>query len=161
MILYVYNLALLVLLVAGLPWWVFRVLFTRKYREGVWARLGFVPRRLRRTADARPAIWLHAVSVGEVLAVSRLVAELDRALPGHRLLISTTTRTGQALPYPKHVQNKRRLLRMLVGEFLEEFLRPSGGSASSSGHRVDGSPRAQREDRPRPRCHPREEWDRR
>ncbi|MFZ0393531.1 MAG: glycosyltransferase N-terminal domain-containing protein, partial [Terracidiphilus sp.] len=97
MILYVYNLALLVLLVAGLPWWVFRVLFTRKYREGVWARLGFVPRRLRRTADARPAIWLHAVSVGEVLAVSRLVAELDRALPGHRLLISTTTRTGQAL----------------------------------------------------------------
>lgn len=97
MILFVYNLALLVVLVAGLPWWVFRVLFTRKYREGVWARLGFVPRRLRRPADARPAIWLHAVSVGEVLAVSRLVAELDRALPGHRVLISTTTRTGQGL----------------------------------------------------------------
>ena len=97
MILFVYNLALLVVLVAGLPWWVFRVLFTRKYREGLWARLGFVPRRLRQTADSRPAIWLHAVSVGEVLAVSRLVAELDRALPGHRLLISTTTRTGQAL----------------------------------------------------------------
>jgi 3-deoxy-D-manno-octulosonic-acid transferase len=35
--------------------------------------------------------------VGEVLAVSRLVGELDRALPGHRLVISTTTRTGQEL----------------------------------------------------------------
>jgi len=97
MTLFVYNLALLVLLAAGLPWWIFRVLFTRKYREGVWARLGFVPRRLRRPAVSRPTIWLHAVSVGEVLAVSRLVAEFDRALPSYRLLISTTTRTGQAL----------------------------------------------------------------
>lgn len=97
MILLVYNVAVVFLLVAGLPWWVFRILSTRKYREGVWARLGFVPRRLRRRADARPVIWLHAVSVGEVLAVSRLVAELDRALAGYRVFISTTTRTGQAL----------------------------------------------------------------
>jgi 3-deoxy-D-manno-octulosonic-acid transferase len=35
--------------------------------------------------------------VGEVLAVTRLVAELDRAFPACKLLISTTTRTGQAL----------------------------------------------------------------
>jgi len=42
-------------------------------------------------------IWLHAVSVGEVLAVGRLVAELDAAFQGHRILISTTTRTGQDL----------------------------------------------------------------
>lgn len=97
MILAIYNLTLLVVLVAGLPWWLFRVFFTRKYREGIWARVGSVPQRLRQTRDSRRNIWLHAVSVGEVLAVSRLVAELDRALPGHRLLISTTTRTGQAL----------------------------------------------------------------
>ena len=45
----------------------------------------------------RPVIWLHAVSVGEVLAVSRLVGELDRAFPEFHLLISTTTRTGQEL----------------------------------------------------------------
>ncbi len=46
-------------------------------------------------------LWLHAVSVGEVLAVSRLVGELDRALPEFRLLISTTTRTGQDLACQK------------------------------------------------------------
>src|ERR1017187_7794613 len=45
----------------------------------------------------RPVIWLHAVSVGEVLAVSRLIGELDRAFPGFYVLISTTTRTGQEL----------------------------------------------------------------
>ena len=97
MILFVYNVALLILLVAGLPFWIVSVAATRKYREGLVARLGFVPRRLRRTSDPRPAIWLHAVSVGEVLAVSRMVAELDGALPAYRVLISTTTRTGQAL----------------------------------------------------------------
>jgi 3-deoxy-D-manno-octulosonic-acid transferase len=39
---------------------------------------------------------MHAVSVGEVLAVSRLVAELDAEFTGIPGVISTTTRTGQS-----------------------------------------------------------------
>jgi 3-deoxy-D-manno-octulosonic-acid transferase len=42
-------------------------------------------------------IWIHAVSVGEVLAVSGLVDQMRRTLPQHRILVSTTTGTGQAL----------------------------------------------------------------
>ena len=95
MILILYNLALLAGLLVSLPWWLFRMATTQKYREGLLERLGFVP-HLRRRADRR-LIWLHAVSVGEVLAVSRLVTELDGALTGFQLVISTTTRTGQAL----------------------------------------------------------------
>lgn len=97
MILLFYNVALLVALVVSAPWWLFRMATTHKYREGLWARLGGVPRALRQRAAAGPVVWLHAVSVGEVLAVSRLVNELDRALPGVQVLVSTTTRTGQAL----------------------------------------------------------------
>ena len=96
MILFLYNLALLGALLAGIPWWLWRIATTQKYREGLGQRLGLVPRTLR-NLEPRPAIWLHAVSVGEVLAVSRLVQELDEALPDHRVMISTTTRTGQAL----------------------------------------------------------------
>lgn len=96
MMLFLYNLALLGALVAGGPWFLWRIATTQKYREGLGQRLGFVPGILR-NADKRPAIWLHAVSVGEVLAVSRLVQELDAALPDYRVMISTTTRTGQAL----------------------------------------------------------------
>jgi 3-deoxy-D-manno-octulosonic-acid transferase len=97
MILILYNVALLIGLLLSAPWWLWRMATTHKYREGLPQRLGRVPVRLSNRMDARPVIWLHAVSVGEVLAVSRLVGELDRTLPGHRLLVSTTTRTGQDL----------------------------------------------------------------
>jgi 3-deoxy-D-manno-octulosonic-acid transferase len=94
MIFIFYNLALMAALVLGLPWWLMKMATAQKYREGLAERLGRVPARLR---PARPVVWIHAVSVGEVLAVSRLVGELTAALPGHSVLISTTTRTGQAL----------------------------------------------------------------
>jgi 3-deoxy-D-manno-octulosonic-acid transferase len=97
MILLFYNLALLAALVVGAPLWLWRMATTHKYREGMAARLGKVPATLAALAHERPVIWLHAVSVGEVLAASRLVGELDRAFPNHRLVISTTTRTGQTL----------------------------------------------------------------
>jgi 3-deoxy-D-manno-octulosonic-acid transferase len=101
MILFIYNLALIAVLVAGAPWWLFRMITTQKYREGLPQRLGFVPSRFRHAATGlvpqRPIIWVHAVSVGEVLAVSRLVNSLGDALPQYMVVISTTTRTGQAL----------------------------------------------------------------
>ena len=104
MILFLYNLALLAALILGLPFWLWRIATIGKYREGLWQRLGQVPPKLR--ADGRPAIWLHAVSVGEVLAASRLVSELDAAFPNHQLLISTTTRTGQALARERFGANR-------------------------------------------------------
>ncbi|MGO8757844.1 MAG: 3-deoxy-D-manno-octulosonic acid transferase [Terracidiphilus sp.] len=100
MILVFYNVLLLVALVAGSPWWLWRMATTHKYREGLLERLGRVPRRLARgsaQAGSRPLIWLHAVSVGEVLAITRLVRTLDAELADYSVVISTTTRTGQAL----------------------------------------------------------------
>jgi 3-deoxy-D-manno-octulosonic-acid transferase len=88
-----YSLALLLVLIAGAPYWLFRMMTSGKYREGLSERLGFVPRRLRITERV---IWVHAVSVGEVLAASRLIEELG-ARSGCTVLISTTTRTGQRL----------------------------------------------------------------
>ncbi|MGB6691711.1 MAG: 3-deoxy-D-manno-octulosonic acid transferase [Terracidiphilus sp.] len=95
MVLFFYNLALIFALVIGSPWWLWKMATTRKYREGLWERLGAV--RALQGHAGRPLIWVHAVSVGEVLAVTRLVKALDVALPGYFVAISTTTRTGQAL----------------------------------------------------------------
>jgi 3-deoxy-D-manno-octulosonic-acid transferase len=89
----IYSLALLLVLVVGAPYWLFRMATSGKYREGLSERLGIVPQRLR---VGERVIWVHAVSVGEVLAASRLIQELDER-PGYRVMISTTTRTGQRL----------------------------------------------------------------
>ncbi|HKF47545.1 MAG TPA: 3-deoxy-D-manno-octulosonic acid transferase [Terracidiphilus sp.] len=97
MIVFLYNVALILGLVLTAPLWLWRMATTRKYRAGLVERLGRVPARLKTSQSGGPVIWLHAVSVGEVLAVSRLVDDLQRAFPAHRLLVSTTTRTGQDL----------------------------------------------------------------
>ncbi len=99
MVLALYNLALLVGLILASPLWLWKMATTRKYRVGLLERLGWLPKRLRTLSNTqrREALWVHAVSVGEVLAVSRLIAELERALPDLEIFISTTTRTGQEL----------------------------------------------------------------
>jgi len=82
-------------LIVSSPYWLFQFVRHRKYSRGFAERMGKVPARLG-TAAAR-VVWIHAVSVGEVLAVSRLVAELGKAFPQHRIVVSTTTDTGQDL----------------------------------------------------------------
>lgn len=96
-----YSCALLLVLVVGAPWWLLRMATSGKYREGLTERLGRVPERVRRGLDGRAVVWVHAVSVGEVLAASRLIEELTERLGQgarpRRVVVSTTTRTGQKL----------------------------------------------------------------
>jgi 3-deoxy-D-manno-octulosonic-acid transferase len=96
MALIIYTFALFLVLALGLPYWLLAMATNDKYREGLSERLGWVPDRLRE-GDSRKTIWVHAVSVGEVLAASRLVNELSACAPQYRVLLSTTTRTGQRL----------------------------------------------------------------
>lgn len=93
---FVYSALLALALVAATPWWAWQMLRGGKYRAGVGERLGRVPGRLREGAG-RPVIWVHAVSVGEVLALSGLIQLLREQNPKHRIVLSTTTATGQKL----------------------------------------------------------------
>src|SRR2546423_9361862 len=91
----VYSVLLAAALLLGSPYWIFQMLRHGKYRRGLGERLGMFPQRIR--AEINPSIWIHAVSVGEVLAVSELVRQLRSEYPEHRVVISTTTDTGQKL----------------------------------------------------------------
>ena len=91
----IYSALLTVGLLAATPYWLLEMLRHGKYRKGLAQRLGRVPRSVR-NPEGR-SIWVHAVSVGEVLAVSELIGKLRVEFPQHRVLISTTTDTGQSL----------------------------------------------------------------
>ena len=61
-------------------------------------RFGFLsPEVIARAAASPGAIWIHAVSVGEVLAAQPLVNRLKNRFPGRAVFVSTTTETGQHL----------------------------------------------------------------
>ena len=93
-----YNIALISLLVVGWPVWLLLLLVKGKYREGLRERMFGVRRGVRAGSRGdRQTIWIHAVSVGEVLAISGLVKELTERLRAYDVVISTTTRTGQKL----------------------------------------------------------------
>jgi 3-deoxy-D-manno-octulosonic-acid transferase len=89
-----YSLLLMVGFVAMLPWFAVDALRTRKYITGLGQRLGNLPPITR---DQRPLIWLHCVSVGETVAARPLVRALLDTCPSYRLVISTTTVTGQRI----------------------------------------------------------------
>jgi len=93
---FLYSALLAIVLLFGLPYWVYQMLRHGKYRAGFLERFGGVPGHLA-LPSIQPTIWVHAVSVGEVLAVSRLVEEMRARWPGHRIVLSTTTDTGQKL----------------------------------------------------------------
>ena len=90
-----YSALLAAAMLFGSPYWIFQMLRHGKYRRGLGERFGVVPQRIR--SEQKPSIWIHAVSVGEVLAVSELVDRLRAEYPDHRTVISTTTDTGQKL----------------------------------------------------------------
>lgn len=92
----VYSLLLAFSLLLTLPWWILQMLRHGKYRAGIKERLGLVSPRLKHTLQTG-GVWIHAVSVGEVLAISNLVKELEAANPGIAIYVSTTTLTGQQL----------------------------------------------------------------
>ena len=90
-----YSALLALAVILGTPYWILEMVRHGKYRRGLSQRLGVVPKHFQ--ADAGPSIWVHAVSVGEVLAISELVGRLRAEFPQHRVVISTTTDTGQML----------------------------------------------------------------
>jgi 3-deoxy-D-manno-octulosonic-acid transferase len=91
-----YSAVLFLSLVLTLPYWLLQMMRHGKYRAGLRQRFGAVPPALV-TSGERPTIWVHAVSVGEVVASSAVIHALQEKLPSRRVFISTTTSTGQKL----------------------------------------------------------------
>ncbi len=79
----------------SLPWWLYRAARQGKYRGALLSKWGIkLPEAL--LGDARPVIWLHAVSLGETRAAVFLWATIRKELPSARMIFSATTETGLA-----------------------------------------------------------------
>jgi 3-deoxy-D-manno-octulosonic-acid transferase len=94
----VYSLLMGLAAILLTPYWLIQGIRHGKYLSNLKERLGLAFPALEKLSAERPAaIWLHAVSVGEVLAGLTLAKRLKEEVPERALVVSTTTITGQAL----------------------------------------------------------------
>ena len=94
---FLYNLAFPFVLVALLPSFLVRMLRRGKYRHKFGQRFAIYSPRVRQKLSAGGWIWMHAVSVGEVMIAIKLIREMKSRDPGLQVVLSTTTSTGFAL----------------------------------------------------------------
>lgn len=90
-----YSVLVLAVAVIASPWFVYQALRYKKYVGSLRQRMGYLPVSFNMDADR--SIWIHAVSVGEVLTARPLISDLKRRYPELRMFLSTTTLAGQQL----------------------------------------------------------------
>jgi 3-deoxy-D-manno-octulosonic-acid transferase len=90
-----YSFLTAVIFVLASPYFLYQALRHNKYVGSIAQRLGYLP--VSFNLDGDESIWVHAVSVGEVLSARPLISELRASYPKLRLFLSTTTLTGQQL----------------------------------------------------------------
>lgn len=96
MMMALYNLLTLVALPFALLYHWYRSV-SRGRKAAFGERFGMVPEAVRNALAGRPLIWLHAVSVGEVIAARPLLKALRQTYAGYGLLLSVTTETGRGV----------------------------------------------------------------
>ena len=90
-----YSVVTLLAAVALSPYFLYQALRNKKYVGSVGQRLGYLP--VSFNLDGDESIWIHGVSVGEVMSARPLIGELRRRYPRLRIFLSTTTLTGQQI----------------------------------------------------------------
>src|SRR5215213_599307 len=90
-----YSVLVLIVAVVASPWFIYQALRYKKYVGSLRQRMGYLP--VSFNIDGDESIWVHAVSVGEVLTARPLISDLKRRYPNLRMFLSTTTMAGQQL----------------------------------------------------------------
>ena len=89
-----YNILMILAAVVGLPFFAFRWLRERRFRERLRHNLGFFPPETLTKVEGRRPVWFQAAGVGEVVAASSIIKEFKRQLPAIPVVISSGTISG-------------------------------------------------------------------
>jgi len=96
-----YNLVFPFVFLAMLPGFALRMMRRGRYRHKFGQRFGSYSERVRGRLKGRRPVWVHAVSVGEVLIGLKLLKKMRSLDPALTAVLSTTTSTGFALAHDK------------------------------------------------------------
>jgi len=97
MLYFFYDILLLLIVPFLVPWYLLRYVRRGRLRKGIGERLGFVSREKLSLLEGFDTIWVHAVSVGETMAVRPLLKALKVRYPERKIVLSTVTETGRGI----------------------------------------------------------------
>ncbi|HET6199379.1 MAG TPA: 3-deoxy-D-manno-octulosonic acid transferase [Candidatus Acidoferrales bacterium] len=92
---FLYSVLMAIGMVLLAPYFALQGLRRGKYLASFRQRMGHLPPTLSGRNSGPSSIWVHAVSVGEVLAAKPLLDGLKQCFPDRQIFLSTTTATGQ------------------------------------------------------------------
>lgn len=90
----IYNILLILATIILSPVILFKLATAPKYRGGISQKFGRLRKGVLKVIRGSRPIWVHAVSVGEVMAAHPLIRELKKKYPRRKLILSTVTVTG-------------------------------------------------------------------
>src|SRR5262245_11489115 len=90
-----YSVLIVAFFVVVSPYLLYQAIRYRKYIASLTQRMWYLP--VSFNLDGDESIWIHAVSVGEVLVARALLPQLRERYPRLRIFVSTTTMSGQTV----------------------------------------------------------------
>ena len=89
-----YNIAAIIIVVLIIPMFMVRSVREKGFVERIKQSLGFFPAHALDKVAKKHCIWVHAASVGEIVATSPLIKEFHREFPESPILVSVVTTSG-------------------------------------------------------------------
>ncbi len=104
-LLVLYNCLLPVFFIVAFPMWLIKMWRRGGYGSGLFERLGKF--KGDKSAEPQGVVYIHAVSVGEVLIAQKLILEWLKKHEGERIVLAATTSTGHAVAREKSPEGVR------------------------------------------------------
>jgi len=94
---FIYNILTIVLVMLATPVFIIRLIREEGFGQRLRQSFGFLPWTDMEAVMHKDCIWLHAASVGEIVAASPIVKEMRRQFPDKPILVSVVTATGYSM----------------------------------------------------------------
>ena len=91
---FIYNILAVILVILALPVFAVRLIREKGFGERLKQSFGALPAETLARVAGKKAIWVHAASVGEIVAASPIVKEIRRELPAIPIVVSVVTASG-------------------------------------------------------------------
>lgn len=94
---WIYNICLVAYWLLQIPILIYRLVFEEGFYDRLKQSAGVMPTPTLQQIAYHNAIWVHAASVGEVVAASPIVRELKKMYPDEMVVVSVVTATGHRM----------------------------------------------------------------